>query len=288
MTGAGCVCVNGRFSTPGAATVSALDAGFLLGDGVFESLRAFGGVPYLLDRHLARLQESAAALGFPALPPSPFLAAEVQGTLRRSGLEEAYLRVTVSRGRGGIGLASGGGSPTRVIAALPLPARPDAGRAVDAVSIPCPAERSEPGLKSTSWQFAVMARRRVEESGAGEGLYVSPAGDVLEGISSNLFLVEGGTLWTPPRSHCLPGVTRSRIVELAADLGVACREAALGRERLLAAEEAFLTNAVQGIRPLGSLDGEPLRGGPGGVREALARLHEEDLRAPSVPAEVRS
>jgi len=287
MTSAGCVCVNGRFGPPESATVSALDAGFLLGDGLFESLRAFGGTPYLLDRHLDRLQKSAAALGFPDLPPSPILAAEVQDTLRRSGLEEAYLRVTISRGRGGIGLASGGGSPTRVIAALPLPPRLEPGHGAAVVSIPCPAERHEPGLKSTSWQFSVMARRRVEESSADEGLYVSPAGDLLEGISSNLFLVEEGALWTPPSSQCLSGVTRGRIIELASDLGIACREAPLSRDRLLAADEAFVTNAVRGIRPVRSLDGEPLAG-PGKVCAALTRLYEEDLRASSIYEEVQS
>src|SRR5215831_2137662 len=122
MAGAsGCICVDGRLLAPHEASVSALDAGFMLGDGLFESLRASGGVPYLLERHLERLYGGAGELGFEGMPTRELLTEQIGATLARAGLDDTYLRITVTRGRGGAPPAPPSGSPTVVIAALPAP-----------------------------------------------------------------------------------------------------------------------------------------------------------------------
>src|SRR5215471_1543714 len=164
---AGCVNVNGRITEPHDATVSALDAGFLLGDGLFESLRACGGMPYLLDRHLARLLSAAAELEFEDIPSGEELATQVHRTLERAALADAYVRVTLTRGSGATALAPPSGSPTVAIAALPAPARSDAG--IRATLLGAPSEIGAKA-KSTSRQQAVLARRRVQRQGAGEGI----------------------------------------------------------------------------------------------------------------------
>jgi branched-chain amino acid aminotransferase len=273
---AGCICVNGRLCEPGQAVVSALDAGFLLGDGLFESLRAGGGAPYLLERHLRRLFAAAAALEFANMPSPEAVAEQVLRTLRRAALPEAYVRVTVTRGIGGVGLTPPEGTPTVVIAALPTRPLAAADSAVAAVLLRGRRERRV-AAKSTSWQPAVVARRRVEGCGADEGLYVSASGNVLEGVASNVFVVEGNRLLTPPARHCLPGITRGRVLELARAHGLQAVEAPLPLEALMRAQDVFVTNAVQGLRALHTVSGSAIaRQGPGGVFGTLHRLYALD------------
>jgi branched-chain amino acid aminotransferase len=278
-SGPGCVCVNGLFFEPGEATVSVFDAGFLLGDGLFESLRAMDGVPYLLDRHLARLYSAAAEFEFMRMPRHETVTEQVYRTLQRSSLSDAYVRVTITRGTGGVGLAPPASQPTVVIAVLPAPARMGADDSIDATLLQWPRARRATA-KSTSWQQTVLARRRVDHLGADEGLYVSESGHVLEGVASNFFAVEGERLVTPCASECLPGIARARVLELARGAGVLAVESPLEVEALMHADEVFVTNAVQGPRAVRTVDGTPIgRKDSDGVFITLLRLYEEDRRA---------
>lgn len=285
---AGCICVNGRLREPARATVSALDAGFLLGDGLFESLRATDGVPYLLERHLRRLYAAAAAVEFSGMPSPETIAEQVLRTLRRAALPDAYVRVTVTRGAGGVGLAPPGGVPTVVVAALPAQPLAPAGSGIAAALL---RERRgrRAAAKSTSWQPAVVARRHVEGCGADEGLYVSAGGNVLEGVASNVFaVIDDGRLFTPPVRHCLPGITRGRLLELARAHGLEVREVPLPLDALMRAREVFVTNAVQGLRAVATVAGAAIGrrgvGGVGGVFENLHHLYALDrVRARGVP-----
>jgi branched-chain amino acid aminotransferase len=276
MAGAsGCICVDGRLLAPHEASVSALDAGFMLGDGLFESLRASGGVPYLLERHLERLYGGAGELGFEGMPTRELLTEQIGATLARAGLDDTYLRITVTRGRGGAPPAPPSGSPTVVIAALPAPPVRDPAEGVHVALIGSPPQHG-PKAKSTSRQSAVMARRRAERAGAAEGLYVSGHGRALEGTSSNVFAVCDGRLLTPPAEDCLPGVTRGRLLELARQDGLEALEAPLTVAQLLGAQEAFLSNAVQGLRSIQTIDGQPLVAQRGGAFDRLLSLYEDD------------
>ncbi len=274
---AGCISVDGRLFDPHEATVSALDAGFLLGDGLFESLRARDGAPYLLDRHLARLLAAAEEMEFEGMPSAKGLAGQVHMTLDRAALADAYVRVTVTRGSGATALAAPSGAPTVVIAALPAPARVVGG--VEATLLGPPSERGAKA-KSTSRQQAVLARRQVVKRGAQEGLYVSEGGHVLEGVSSNVFVVSNGILITPPAEHCLPGITRGRVLELARDAGISAVESPLESGALRDADEVFVTNAVQGLRRVAKIDGAEVGAAdPEGAFATLLERYEADRRA---------
>jgi branched-subunit amino acid aminotransferase/4-amino-4-deoxychorismate lyase len=276
IAGAGCICVNGRLCEPRQASVSVLDAGFLLGDGLFESLRATDGVPYLLDRHMLRMFSAAAELEFANMPSAEALEEQVLRTLERAALLDAYVRVTVTRGTGGVGLSPPKGSPTVVVAVLPTrpPTRAEDG--VEATVLWRQRDRRA-AAKSTSWQPAVLARRRVEGCGADEGIYVSASGQVLEGVATNVFVVEGEQLLTPPTPECLPGITRARVLELAREHGLRALEEPLELDALMRADEVFVTNAVQGLRAVDAVSGTALgRQGSGGVFDTLHRLHRQD------------
>jgi branched-subunit amino acid aminotransferase/4-amino-4-deoxychorismate lyase len=272
----GCICVNGHFSEPQEATISALDAGFLLGDGLFESLRASEGVPYLLDRHLTRLFSAAAEFEFANMPCRETVTEQVYRTLQRAELADAYVRVTISRGSGSMGLAPQTGPPTVVIAALPAPLRICANDGIEAALLQMQ-RGSAAKAKSTSWQQAVLARRRVAQLGASEGIYVSADGLVLEGVASNVFVVENDRLLTPRVSECLPGITRARLIELARGVGMTALEAPLDVATLMTADEVFVTNAVQGLRLVCAVDGIAV--GAQARDSVFVRLHglyEED------------
>lgn len=271
----GCICINGRFVEPEQAKVSAFDAGFLLGDGLFESLRASGGVPYLLDRHLERLFAGAAEFEFENVPRGETITEQVYRALQRSELLDAYVRITMTRGTDAVGLAPPPGPPTIVISVLPaLPRKDD-----DGLKSTLLYEQAAPCVtaKSTSWQRSVMARRRVERLGADEGIYVSSDGRVLEGVTSNVFMVNGDTLYTPHASEGLPGITRSRLLELARDAGIAVLEGVVTREALQCAEEVFVTNAIQGLRWISSIDGVVVNARAGdGLFSELLTMYRAD------------
>jgi branched-subunit amino acid aminotransferase/4-amino-4-deoxychorismate lyase len=250
----------------------------MLGDGLFESLRAIGGVPYLLDRHLERLLAGVNDLGFAGVPAYEELVDQVRRTILEAALEDAYVRVTITRGRSSAALAPALGPATVIVAVLPAPAVSLA--PVLAAQVGAPGAPGA-GAKSTSRQQAVLARVRAQRLGAQEGIYVGQDGQVLEGLSSNVFVWEGERLLTPPRAQCLPGITRGRVLELARDAGVTTLEQPVSVSALLSAEAAFLTNAVQGLRTLGALDGVAIAMSGAGAQllTALRKRYESERTA---------
>ena len=142
--------------------------------------------------------------------------------------------------------------------------------------------RPGPGVKSTSYQWAVLGRREAEARGWDEGLFLDAAGTcVTEGAATNLFAVVDGVLWTPPAETCLPGVTRAEVLRLAAREGLAVREAPLPVEVLRRAEEVLLTGSLAEVVPVTELEGKPVgRGVPGEVGRRLRAAYLEEAMRP--------
>jgi len=256
------------------ASVSVFDRGFLHGDSVFESLRTYWGRPLLLGRHLVRLERSARSIGF-ALPVAlSELAAEVQCALRDAGTGERAVRVTVTRGTGEPGLdPTTAVQPTRVIAVRDAPPLQ---RSLDeCVQIQTMARSMGRGhtaeAKHGSGLVGVLATARARGQGAAEAIWISPRGDVLEGASSNVFVVQGRRVVTPPTDgRILAGVTRGRVLEIAPNVGCEALETSVSDEQLRTADEVFLTSALRGIVPVGAVDDVVIAGGrPGVVTRAL-------------------
>src|SRR5207245_1394703 len=223
--GAVLVWLNGRFLPARDARVSALDRGLLHGDGVYDTWRTYGGVPFATAAHLRRLAAAARVLGLPAPGPARVWERRVRGLVARSGLTDAAVRLTVTRGTAGDALApEHPGRPTLLLTARRLPAhlarRQREGVAV--VLLPFPRDAGPPwgGLKLVGHPSAVAGRLVASRRGAAEGLYVTAGGEVTEATSANLFLVERGALVTPPRAAgILPGVTRALVIALARRAG---------------------------------------------------------------------
>lgn len=255
----GPVWVNGRIVRGEDAALSVFDRGARDGGGIFETLRVYGREPFAWTRHMERLVLAAAELGFPVPPTPASLREGVAELLEELALDDAVARITVTRG-------IAGGRPTRTgawIEVQPIGARLWRGTrrgAATAMVSPLVFDLGWMGAyKTTSRMAWDLAREQALAAGVDEALLVSSAGELLEGSASNLFVVRGGEVITPPlASRILPGVTRAIALELCAALGMAAREARLEVAELATAEEVFVTNSVQEILPLARVAGRDL------------------------------
>ena len=272
--------VNGRLTPVDDARVSALDRGFTLADGVFETMVAVDARVFRLADHLGRLRQGATLLQI-SLPPDAGLTAAIEATLRANGHPRSIARLTATRGVDtGRGLAvAGDGSPTLVIRVTPrtLAASPPAGLRV----VLAEARRNDMSplsrIKSLAYTDGVLARLDARRAGADDALFLNTAERLACGTSSNLFVVRDGVLMTPPVSEgVLPGVARRTVLEVAASVGIPCAERPLPLADVDAAQEVFLTNVVTGLVPVVVVEGRPVgRGSIGPVTERLWRAYRD-------------
>ena len=265
----GCVCIQGEYVSPQEAKISALDLGFLFGDGCFETLRTFGGRPFRLSAHLARLGHSAELLGIGPLPPSDILRAWALETCARAQMEESVLRITVTRG-----VLQQSGPPTVVMSALPLPILKPLTQGMAATFLWTRPNGELPSfsVKSTSYQRALLARQEAARRHAEEGLYGAKDDTLVEGATSNLFFVKDNRLITAPETLCLPGITRAEVLSLAEEMKLEVEFTALPRAHLAQVSECFVTSSLQGLRSVVEIDGQRIgQGTPGPI---FSRLQE--------------
>jgi len=259
--------VNGRIVRGADAVLSLFDRGARDGGGIFETIRVYDGRPFAWERHMERLVLSAAELGFPVPPAPAQLREALAELLDAQRLADAVVRLTVTRG-------VAGGRPTRTgawIEAEPLAGRLWSGArhgGARVVYSRLPFQQGWIGRHKTTSRMAWdLAREEARAEGADEAILLSPAGNVLEGAASNVFVVRDGEVLTPPLSQdVLPGVTRAIVLELCRELRVRAREAALVPEHLRWAEEVILTNSVQEVLPVAVLEGHAVEGRETGER----------------------
>lgn len=281
--------IDGQLRPPGALHVSVFDRGFLYGDSVFETLRTYRGVPFELREHLARLARSA-ALVFIDLPvPVEQLEAEVLAAIEAGQNPESYVRLMVTRGQGALGLDPGlAERPLRAIIVQPLvaPAPELYTRGIGAISFRTQRQvdaTSAVGAKVGNYLVSVLAMREARRVDALEALIVDASGGVLEGGSSNVFLVERGTLITPDVSAgILAGITRAQLLAVAAELGIAVQLKTPTLEQVYAADELFISSSIRELMPVVRLDDRTIGGGtPGPVFARLLAAFRARVNAPS-------
>ncbi|WP_436770642.1 aminotransferase class IV [Yinghuangia sp. YIM S09857] len=246
------------------ATVSVVDHGFTVGDGVFETMKAVGGEAFALTRHLDRLTRSARGLGL----PDPDLAlvreacAEVLGANRVEGT--ARLRVTYTGGPSPLGSDRGAAPATLVVALTPAKAHQPT---TAVATVPWTRNENSPtaGLKTTSYADNVVMLAHAARQGASEALFANTAGLLCEGTGSNVFVGVGGRLLTPRlESGCLAGVTRALVLEW-----TDAEEADLPYAVLAEADEVFVTSSLRDVQPVHRVDARDLAA-PGPLTRAAA------------------
>ncbi|MFT3922721.1 MAG: aminotransferase class IV [Myxococcales bacterium] len=267
-------CIDGKLSPLDQALVPVVDRGFLYGDAVFEALRTFGGEPDGLERHLARLERSCGILGIELGVPQTQVASEVRLALAQVEGPEAYIRIMVTRGDHPETLAPRGArSARRVILVRTL--HPTSATEVGVIrlrSCVAPPSALWAGAKPSAYINNLLAIAQAQGEGADDALLLGAHGELLEGATSSLFLVDAaGEIFTPPVAlGILPGITRDRVLACARLLGIPARERLLTVHDAYRASELFMTSSVRGIVGVSELDGRSV-GGAGGAAGAITR-----------------
>jgi branched-chain amino acid aminotransferase len=286
--------VDGKWTPAEEARISVLDHGLLYGDGVFEGIRVYGGLPFLLDEHLDRLAASARAIVLELPAGRAEIAALCREAAQRAGLVDGYLRLVVTRGAGALGV-----SPhtcpraSLIVIAAPLTLYPperyrDGVRLVTSSLRRSASDALPPQIKSLNYLTSVLASIEARRQGADEAVLLNAQGLIAECTADNLFLVSGGRVLTPAvASGALAGITRALVSRLLDEQGIECVESPLTPADAWTADELFLTGTGAEIVPVCEIDGRPLplaRPVTERVRAAFTAYVEASTRAAVVEA----
>lgn len=284
--------VNGELKHRNEAVVSVFDSGFVLGDGVWEGLRVFGGHPAFLDAHLDRLYEGAKAIAMDIGMSRAELADAIYATLAANGMKDGvHARLMVTRGvkrtpyqdpRVTVGRA------TVVIIAEFKTAKPETlaeGLSLFTVHVrrgfP---DVQDPKLNSHSKLNCITACIQAYTAGADEALMLDPHGFVATCNSTHFFIVRRGEVWTSTGDYCLGGITRANVIQVCREAGIPVREKNFSLTEVYGADEAFVTGTFAGLAPVRSVDGRSIGDGKPGpmlarLRELYAGLVQRDITA---------
>lgn len=266
--------LNGRLLTADEARIDPADRGFLLGDGLFETMRLRDGRALRLAAHLARLRAGAAVLGLPIPYDDDGLAAGLAALIAAAGAGEGSLRLTVSRGPGQRGLPPPADpTPTVLMTLGGLAPETPAHLVVATVT-----RRNEHSplsqIKSLNYLDNILARMEAQRAGADDALMLNTAGRVAESTVANVFWVKDGQVFTPPLTEgALPGVRRAAIMAALPVVARAVVERAVAADELRGADEVFLANSLS-VRPVATLDGRPVGWSAGDVTAQARGLTE--------------
>jgi branched-chain amino acid aminotransferase len=281
--------VDGRLVPVKQATVSVRDRGFRYGDAAFETLRAYGGEVFAWNAHIERLERTCEALGMADAVPDD-LALRVANTLDANDLENAYVRVSITRGvQPGKLTPQAEVDPTIVVVCDELPRGGRGGEQSqrvwdDHATVQTVKTRRIPdsaipvGAKTHNYLNGILARLELRRAATDsyhpdEALLRDTEDYVAEGATSNIFFVDNGTLKTPQRGTVLPGITREIVLDLARDESFPVETSRYTLDAVRSADEAFLTNTTWELRPVETVDGISVGSGP--ITTLLSRLFDD-------------
>lgn len=272
---------NGVFAPVENVTISPFNRGLLYGDGLFETLRSYGGRVFRLEQHLKRMADGMQVLRIEHCLSAGDMELAVYELLSRNRLSDAAIRITVFRGDG-----EGPEPPDNLKPALLMSARAFAGYPAEdyargfGVYIVSPRRNSYSPLsriKSINYLENILGRLEARDHNAQEALFLNSSGWVAEAATANIFMIKNKALITPPAdAGILPGITRAAVIDSARSVSRDVREQAFSPEELLRADEAFLTSSLMEIMPLVMVQGRPVgSGGPGALTGELHQRYRE-------------
>jgi branched-chain amino acid aminotransferase len=275
--------INGTLYDKADAKISVYDHGLLYGDGVFEGLRSYGGKVFRLDEHLARLWNSAKAILLEIPISREEMGRAVNETLQANSLNDAYIRLVVTRGAGGLGLDPNRTSHPQIIiitdyiAVYPEELYRGGLEIITASTMRNHPAALNPRIKSLNYLNNILAKIESMQAGCLEALMLNHKGEVAECTADNIFLVRNGVLLTPPvDAGALEGITRDAVIELARAAGYEVRETALTRHDVYIADECFLTGTAVEVIAVVKVDSRKIGSGtPGPItRDLKERFHK--------------
>jgi branched-chain amino acid aminotransferase len=275
--------VNGEIVPLEEARVPVLDNGFLFGDSVYEVLRTYGGHPFESGRHFRRMRGSADRLGIRVPLSDEALLQQVTALLERAGDVESYIRIVVTRGVGNSSYdfdAVKGPTVVMIQREMKPPSERHYTQGIRLSAVDVRRNHAlslDPAIKSSNLLNNILALREARDRGGEEPVLLNHAGQIAEGASTNVFVVQDGSLATPPLSSgILAGITREVVLELAGAEGIPVREESLGLEDLLGADEAFLSSTTREVMPIHQVDEHVIGDGhPGPITRRLLKVFRE-------------
>jgi branched-chain amino acid aminotransferase len=274
--------INGTLFEKQDAKISVYDHGLLYGDGVFEGLRSYGGKVFRLDEHLQRLWNSAKAILLDIPMSRDQMARAISETLAANNLQDAYIRLVVTRGAGSLGLDPKRTSYPQVIiitdyiAVYPEELYRAGLEIITAGTLRNHPQALSPRIKSLNYLNNILAKIECMQAGCMEALMLNHKGEVSECTADNIFLVRDGVLLTPPTdAGILEGITREAVIQLARESGREVREIPLTRHDVYIADECFLTGTAVEVIAVVKVDSRAIgTGAPGPVTTELKeRFH---------------
>lgn len=277
--------LNGKLVPEEKALVSVFDHGFLYGDGIYETMRAYRGIVFLIDEHIKRLFRSGNLIRLKIPQSEEEIKKSIYRTLEKNNLKDAYIRLSISRGPGEIGLDPElCKEPTFVIITKRFNEYPEElyrkGVTVSIVNTRRNApEALNPKIKSLNFLNNILAKIEAKEAGTYEAIMLNYRGYLTEGTITNIFFVKRGSIFTPSiEAGILDGITRDLIIRVAERNGKNVKEGLYTPEDLYSADEAFITNTTLEILPVIKIDKNVIgKGIPGSVTKDLHRRYREEV-----------
>jgi branched-chain amino acid aminotransferase len=292
----GAVYVNGKIAPADEAVVPVYDHGFVYGEGIYETLRTYNRVPFLYDRHVRRLRQSAERIYLDVPFDDTTLHGWIEQTIAAAGdLREAYIRVLLTRGVGDLNYdPKSTPKPTTVIIVKPFDAPAarvyDQGIRISLVEMLRNHPKSvSPQIKSNNLLNNALAMQAAYRSGAEEALMCNYRGELSECSQANFFMVRGGAALTPKaEAGLLEGVTRAFLFEIGREIGVEVREDTLYPKDLDTADEIFITSTTRELSPVVRVDDRVIGSGtPGPITRKLLERYQQkaqELTRAAVPS----
>jgi len=279
------VYLNGEFVYENEAKISVFDRGFLFGDGLFETMRAYQGKFFMWESHLSRLYNSAKLLKISIRTNKEVLKKAATKLMELNGLSDAYLRITVSRGKhsGRITFDNKFISTVLIVASeLSLYPLEDYRKGIKVVIADVRQNSFSPlpMHKSLNYLNCILAKEEARLKGAKEAIFLNSEGLVAEGATSNIFLVKEGRIYTPSKSeHILPGITRKVVLNIIKELGIEVKEEGIALDDLFRANEIFITNSIMEVLPIKEIDNHIVGDGkPGDIYRLVIDAYRQTVK----------
>ncbi|MBU0571052.1 MAG: branched-chain-amino-acid transaminase [Candidatus Omnitrophica bacterium] len=275
--------LDGEFVDKEHAKVSVFDHGLLYGDGIFEGIRAYGRKVFRLDAHLDRLYAGLKKIRLSPPMAKEDLKKKILETLKRNDLDDAYIRVVVTRGVGDLGLDPRKcGKPTVFIIADKIALYPREFYTKGLPIVIAKTRRNHPSsmppeVKSLNYLNSIFGKMDAIDAGTDEAIMLTTDGYVAECTGDNIFIARNGKLSTPPYEiGSLDGITQNVVIQLAGEAGIKIKRDMLTPDDLYAADECFLTGTAAEVIPVISVNGTLIAGGiPGKITIAMMNAFSE-------------
>lgn len=277
------VYLNDRIVSSENAVVSVFDHGFLYGDGIYETMRAYNGIVFMIDEHIKRLFRSASLIGLKIPYNSEKLKSSIYETIQANNLKNAYIRLTISRGCGSLGLDPDFCQKPSIVIIVkeqkdyPKSLYQKGLKVIIARTRRNLKEAINPQIKSLNFLNNILAKLEAKEKNANEAIMLNVYRKLTEGTICNVFFYKDNILFTPSIDcGILDGITRGIVIGIAIEQGIKVKEGKFTKEDIYSAKEIFITNTTMEVMPVSELDDNKYPVGE--LSKNLRRLYKQKVK----------